>query len=65
MLSSGAVPAHPVVNINDIPDEILLARMIPKLGVSDWLVLSCVDRRTCALVKRDVGDGKTCFELST
>jgi hypothetical protein len=45
MLSSGAVPAQPgAVNINNIPDEILLAHVIPKLGVSDQVVLSCVDR---------------------
>ena len=57
MLSSGAVSADPAVNINNIPDEIVLAHVIPKIGVSDRLVLSCVDRRTRALVSRYAGDG--------
>jgi hypothetical protein len=57
MLTRGAFRAHPAVKINDIPDEILLAHVIPKLSVSDRLVLSCVDRRTRALVKQNAGWG--------
>ena len=56
MLTRGAFRAQPAVNINDIPDEILLAHVISKLSVSDRLVLSCVDCRTRALVKQNAGD---------
>jgi|AntAceMinimDraft_1070359.scaffolds.fasta_scaffold22547_3 hypothetical protein len=64
MLSSGAVSADPAVNINNIPDEIVLAHVIPKIGVSDRLVLSCVDRRTRALVDRDAGDDDLVLRVS-
>ena len=44
-----------VTTFFDVPDEILLGHLIPKLGVSARVLLSNVDRRTRALVhsKRD------------
>ena len=51
-------PEEKVVSIalgaySDVPDEILISYVIPKLSISDRIVLSCVDRRSRALVEQD------------
>jgi len=52
MVSRGVVRATPAA-YGDLPDDLLLDHMFPKLCVSDLGVLSRVDRRSRGLVKRD------------
>jgi hypothetical protein len=52
------VHVDPAVSMyNSLPDEIFLNHVISKLGVSDRMVVSRVDRRTRALVKCVAGGG--------
>jgi len=46
-----------VSSYDDLPDEILINHVLPKLGISDRRVFSCINRRTRALVERDAPDG--------